>query len=160
TGLFTDGITATSAVVHWNAVSSATSYDVKYKKDTKGGAWTTVTINAPATSFTLTGLSANASYKWEIQAKCGKTKTVFSADQFFKTLASKVADEDELSLPQLSIFPNPNSGMFTVELDLSNTFDSGIGIAELQITNLFNQLILKRNVAVENGKLSWNYEGQ
>ncbi|MDW8334693.1 MAG: fibronectin type III domain-containing protein, partial [Bacteroidia bacterium] len=51
---WSSNITLTSATVNWIPVSDATHYHVQYKRAGVSGAWTSVNVLAPASSYTIT----------------------------------------------------------------------------------------------------------
>ena len=79
-------ITTSSAVVSWGAVSGATSYNLQWKLSSSG-TWTTVTGLA-TTSYSLTGLAANTTYNYQVQAVCAGGSSSYSGAASFTTLAS------------------------------------------------------------------------
>ncbi|MEO8109114.1 MAG: reprolysin-like metallopeptidase [Ginsengibacter sp.] len=73
------GITTNSATLNWTAVSNAQSYTVLYKLQS-ASTNTKLTINQPATSVNLTGLTAGSVYDWKIRATCASgTGNIISA---------------------------------------------------------------------------------
>ena len=71
TSLFTSHIAITTATLNWNAIVSATKYNIRgHIPNTPN--WTYVQINNPSqTQFQANGLSINTSYEWQIQSICG-----------------------------------------------------------------------------------------
>ncbi|MBA3648829.1 MAG: fibronectin type III domain-containing protein [Chitinophagales bacterium] len=61
-------ITACSATLNWSSVSTATSYDVRYKK-TNGGSFSSA-VNTTGLGYTFTGLQSSTSYEFDVRAKC------------------------------------------------------------------------------------------
>nr|WP_233194561.1 GEVED domain-containing protein [Aquimarina sp. I32.4] len=64
--LASSNITATTAIVNWNAIASAT-YDIRYRQ-TATTSWTTVAANS--NSYNITGLSPTTSYEAQVRSKC------------------------------------------------------------------------------------------
>ena len=79
-------ITQTSATVSWSAASGATSYNLQYKLSSSS-TWTTIT-GITTTSRSLTGLTANSTYNYQVQTVCGGTSAAYSTAASFTTLAS------------------------------------------------------------------------
>ncbi len=86
TGLNATNITQTSATLNWGAVSGATSYNLQWKVSTSG-TWTTVS-GLTTTSYNLSGLTANTTYNFQVQAVCNGTSGSYSAVASFTTLTS------------------------------------------------------------------------
>jgi hypothetical protein len=85
TGTTTSSITTTSAVLSWNAVAGAASYDVRYRT---AGTTTWSQGNVTGTSANFTGLSVGTSYEWGVRANCGGGSSDFSATVTFSTLSA------------------------------------------------------------------------
>jgi hypothetical protein len=75
-------ITSSGVTLSWTAVSGASSYTVKYKKSI-ASTWTTSTTST--TSKSLTGLSANSIYQWQVQAICALGGGALTAVSSFTT---------------------------------------------------------------------------
>ena len=83
TGLASSNVTDVSATVSWSAVTDAASYDVQYRP-TGSGTWSSV--NTTATSTTLSGLTANTTYEWQVRTNCTfGTSSNWSASANFTT---------------------------------------------------------------------------
>ena len=84
-GQNTTNITTTSATLGWTSVSGALSYNVQYKLTTSS-TWTSV---ANATNpITISGLTSNANYEWQVQTICSASSSAFSASALFTTLST------------------------------------------------------------------------
>ena len=81
-GLASSSITTTSATVSWAAVSGASSYNVQYRVN---GTTTWTTVTSTTNSRSLTGLSANTTYQYQIQAVCSGTSGTYSSISTFTT---------------------------------------------------------------------------
>lgn len=82
TGLGVSSVTSVSAVLGWTAVSGATSYNVQWKSSSTP-TWS-ANISTNTNSYTLSGLSASASYDFRVQAVCTNLGT-FSSSYTFST---------------------------------------------------------------------------
>lgn len=87
-GLNVTNITSGSALLSWNAVSGAVSYQVRYRPaSTATWSYTSSITN----SVTVTGLSCNTVYVWQVRSICTPTSntstSVFSALNTFVTAA-------------------------------------------------------------------------
>ena len=83
TGLGSSNVTDVSATVSWSAVTDAASYDVQYRP-TGSATWSSV--NTTATSATLSGLTANTAYEWQVRTNCTfGTSSAYSASANFTT---------------------------------------------------------------------------
>jgi Fibronectin type III domain. len=78
-GLSTTNITPNSALLNWTPVAGATTYTVQFKLSS-AGAWTTAG-NSTSASYSLTGLTANSAYQWQVKTDCSN----YSATAQFTT---------------------------------------------------------------------------
>jgi chitodextrinase len=86
TGLSTTNITTNSATFNWTAVPGATKYRVNWHV-VGSNVTQTALINAPATSFTATGLLPNTQYEWKVKTLCTNGgESDFSPGVTFTTL--------------------------------------------------------------------------
>jgi hypothetical protein len=74
-------ITSSSATVNWTSLAGATSYNVRYRV-VGSGVWTTVS-NVVGTSSGLTGLTANTSYEYQVQANSPSCTTWTGSSNFY-----------------------------------------------------------------------------
>lgn len=80
-GLSATSITSSSATLNWSAVSSASSYNVRYKP-TSSTTW--INTNSTSTSKSISGLSASTQYEFQVQAVCSSSGN-YSASSIFTT---------------------------------------------------------------------------
>ncbi len=81
-GLGTNGATTTSVTLKWAASAGATSYTVQYKT-VSSATWILTPITTTLTR-TLTSLSPNTAYQWQVKANCSG----YSATSNFTTLGT------------------------------------------------------------------------
>ena len=74
----------TSAVLSWSAVTGVSAYDLRFKTINATG-WNAVTP-APGTSHTLSNLSVNTSYQYQVRSKCGTVYSAWTPVNTFTTL--------------------------------------------------------------------------
>ena len=77
-------LTLNSVELHWSAISGASSYDVRYK--VSGGSVVT-SVNSTDTVVSLSGLSNNTHYVWQVRARCSSLISTWSGWQSFMTEA-------------------------------------------------------------------------
>ncbi|MDR2234560.1 MAG: fibronectin type III domain-containing protein [Chryseobacterium sp.] len=83
-GLKSESFLGNTTKVSWDAVGTATSYNLQYKT-TAATSWTDVQ-NISATSYNLPNLTENTNYVWRVQAVCGATaSSAYSADTPFNS---------------------------------------------------------------------------
>ncbi|MEO0896261.1 MAG: polysaccharide lyase family 7 protein [Bacteroidota bacterium] len=61
-------IGTTSATLSWNAVANIDHYNVRFRPSGTSS-WTKYKVSS-GTSYTLTGLSSNTTYDWQVRSKC------------------------------------------------------------------------------------------
>ena len=79
-------ITSTSAIINWNVISSALSYNLQYKVHSSSS-W--ITVVCATNSYSFNGLLPATSYDLQVQANCGSGNiSSFSLDLSFVTASS------------------------------------------------------------------------
>jgi hypothetical protein len=121
TGLYADFLTSSTAKLHWSADADAIKYKVQYRKST-----VTTWTNTSATSNVknLFSLDPSTTYKFRVKTNCGAgVLSDWSNVSTFTTLPLKEGDPDfHQDKILINIYPNPNSGTFTLDLSEINTF--------------------------------------
>lgn len=80
-GLTETSVTTNSAILQWTDVEP--DYNIRYK--ISGGAtWTTTTSSTNSKS--ITGLSSNTTYEWQVEFNCGADVSGYTSSQYFTTL--------------------------------------------------------------------------
>ena len=87
-GLSSSSVTGSSALLSWNTVVGAGSYIIRYRV-TGTSSWSARSSNT--TNVTVTGLSGNSTYEWQVQANCASGASAFSASANFTTPATCTA---------------------------------------------------------------------
>jgi hypothetical protein len=82
-GYTATAITYNSALLGWNAIPTATSYELQWKS-TAGSTWTTVT-GITTNSCTLGSLAASTSYDFKVRPICQGSQSVYEATSGFTT---------------------------------------------------------------------------
>ena len=107
-------IASDSATLVWSAATNAASYEVQYK-DSESIIWTTITVNAPDTSVTLTNLKSGTTYDWQIQTLCNAPnppESNLTALKEFKTpFGTGIANA---AIQDIKLFPNPAKDFVTI----------------------------------------------
>ncbi|MCX6274232.1 MAG: fibronectin type III domain-containing protein [Bacteroidetes bacterium] len=95
-------VTANSAVLNWNTLVSADSFQVKYNvTGTSSFIW--VRVAGSQHSYSLSGLLSNTNYTWIVCGFCsGGTTTLYSSSNTFTTLSSSCGT------PNVNSFSNNN----------------------------------------------------
>jgi len=67
-GISTSGVSQTAFTLSWSASPNAVSYDVRYKASSSS---TWINSSVTTTSTSISGLSANTTYNYEVRSNCG-----------------------------------------------------------------------------------------
>lgn len=83
--LNTSQITNSTAIPTWAPSGGTTSYNLQYKLSTDT---TWISVNTTSPSFSLSGLVANTTYDYRVQAVCSSTHSEYSSISHFTTAAN------------------------------------------------------------------------
>ncbi len=158
-------ITASSALLSWDAVPGVASYTLEIEREPSGSGWQISQVVA-TNSFLLTGLDANTRYKFKVRSNCsGGGHSSWSKKRKFKTAHSLTSDpttskiqntagnRDEntvLSLagtPEVKVWPNPVQSAARVSLQNLST-----EVATLRLYDLAGRLLQEQQIQPENGR--------
>ncbi|RUT78903.1 fibronectin type III domain-containing protein [Ancylomarina longa] len=115
-GLTTTNVTQTSFTISWNAVGSATSYDLQVRE--QGGSWQTV--NTTAITYDYSIASAETTYEFRVRANNDAGSSGYSAISSVSTQAAPTAP----NTPSNLIASNITYNSFTISWDaVSNAND-------------------------------------
>ena len=135
TGLTTTDINQTSALLHWNAVSGAVAYVVRYKKGTSTTTEFTI-VTSSSNTITLTGLTAGAYYIWQVQAVC--STTTVGGMSVFSTLAT-------FATPSVMTFPNPANEFVNVTFWLAKSSNTTIVLLDSYGHVVYSSVVLTQD---------------
>jgi hypothetical protein len=131
-------VTNNSALISWNTVSAALSYNVAYR--TQGlNNW--LTVNVPSNSVQITGLTGGLTYEVYVQAICaGANLSSYTPAFIFNTPNFRSAQDLEGKF-SLSLFPNPARKEVFIFIENEN-----LEGAKIQIHDLLGKIILEEVV--------------
>ena len=81
-GLASSSVGETTATISWGAVSIANTYDVRYR-ETGAASW--IDLSVSGTSTSLSGLTADTDYEYQVQSNCTGEVSGYSASSNFTT---------------------------------------------------------------------------
>jgi hypothetical protein len=90
---------------------------------------------------TLTGLLPNTSYEYHVRTDCNTTGTFNSGYTTLATITTPLRIGD-VSNTQLSISPNPSTGLFTIDYP---------GDYNLKVYNMLGELVFEKQIAEQDG---------
>ncbi len=150
-GLYADGITSTSAVMHWDAIDLASQYTVAFFLAADIG---TVGKRRPNTNFYSIPsgkLAPETTYGFRVKTVCYDAGEIspYSAIAYFTTLPLREGESRE----SIDIYPNPTDGNFNLELNgFENTEVNAL------VMNSIGQIVYQNNITPSgfNSQLSIN----
>jgi hypothetical protein len=114
TGLATQVNADGSVTARWNPSPHADGYQLRLTNVVTSAV---STINTTTTSQTLTGIEAGTPYLLEVRSRCGiNVFSLFSPGVVFQVPATRSTVAAVAATEPLRIYPNPSTGLFTVEL--------------------------------------------
>ncbi len=136
-------LTNTSATITWSTACSPVNFLFQYRK-VGVTSWTNITTTN--TTVILSNLINATAYEFRVRSGCGTgINSAFTPVQTFTT-APRLEDTEAENT--FSIFPNPNTGSFTLQIPSLNTE------SQISIYNITGQLIYRSNLAATEGASS------
>lgn len=117
TSLSASSITTSSATLSWAAVAGATSYNLGYKL---GSASTYTTVSVAGTSYALSGLTANTTYNYQVQAVCSTTGTYSPVSSFTTSTTGTTCNDT---------YESNNTSSTAKVISVNSTISATIGTA-------------------------------
>lgn len=112
-GMKSESYLGTTTKLSWDAVGTATSYNLQYKTSA-ATSWTDVP-NITTNSYTLPALTENTNYVWKVQTVCGGTTTsVYSGESTFNSGFAPVQSPGARSLSFNGSTHYLNAGQFNL----------------------------------------------
>ena len=90
-------ISGTSATINWTGNSCAYQYRIQYRKQGTT-TWTETIITAPTVIKTITGLTANNTYEYQVRTDCNSAGTSFSAYSAVQTFITICTCEKPINI--------------------------------------------------------------
>lgn len=143
TGGVITALTVTTATLNWADMTCATSYRVRYK-ESSSPTWQKY-VNPTASTVVLTGLFPATLYDAQLATITGTndsssyTSSITWEQPYFKL-------EQGESISELSVYPSPSNGNFTVRM-----FSSTDATAEVIVQNIYGQVVMVKTVALKEG---------
>lgn len=141
----------------WSTVSGATDYDVFIRKDPlTSGPLVLQQYCVSGNTFVVPSnvLVNNGLYRWNAQANvnCNQCESGYSSPLYFQVQTNVGIDKDNGTV-NISFFPNPNNGDFTIELFVKNNEE-----ATIEIINNLGQIVYKqlKRLNLGNNKIEIN----
>jgi hypothetical protein len=129
----------------WNTVSNAVNYTIEISE---GNEFANLEFNSttPSTTVEVTSLDCNTTYYWRVKAINSETESEWSEVwQFTTTSCTGIGIDD---LIQFSIYPNPTSGFFNIELN------GNASIFDVIVMNNLGQIMDAKRIGNANFDIS------
>ncbi|MBX7110093.1 MAG: fibronectin type III domain-containing protein [Chitinophagales bacterium] len=123
----------TTSALDWANTTCATGYLFQYRAF---GDPDWISLTSPTSNINLTGLFAATLYEAQVATDCGANNSAWSSSIIWETKYFKVAGDAGMEA-SFRVFPNPSSGVFTVN------YNSSIENAQVNINvqNMYGQVI-------------------
>ncbi|MBP5536127.1 MAG: fibronectin type III domain-containing protein [Bacteroidales bacterium] len=128
TGLSVANVTSSSATVSW---SGSGNFEVAYKT-TASSSWSNAN-QVSASSYTISGLTANTQYDWRVRKVCSATEQSDWASGNFTTESGEGITATEIGGVSVAIYPNPASRNSDVEVSIKGA-NGEVSVTLLDIT--------------------------
>lgn len=117
-------ITASSATLSWTAAAGADSYEVRY--GTTSGSLGAATNVGNVTSYSLSELTDETTYYYQIRTKKGSGYSAWTIESSFTTLAEDAHTHNNITFSKwASATSMPTSGDYYLNDDVTYDFDEG-----------------------------------
>lgn len=143
--------TLTTAKLSWENRDCTNAYEVWYRLY-ETSVFSKLTVNGK--SVTVTGLQSGSEYEWKVRSNCGNGNySQFSSIQYFRTKSAKegVALSSQVDF-EASLYPNPNSGNFSINLNAVQD-----GIASITILDGTGRIVGEKTMNVIEGNNLFDY---
>lgn len=151
-GIAISNITDTTVLASWFPTENVIDYKLRYREDGTT-TWTSRSITAPTIARQIINLTPSTLYQYRIDATCTSGDKVLGEISTFTTTGGsssgkKPADEVAETKPfTYNLYPNPNSGQFTLKAE-----GELYGDAVINMHDLTGRILIKRtwNTATES----------
>ena len=141
------GVTSNAAAVYWTPTANDLKYKVGYKKNGDSG-YTQILVNAPASSYALTGLLAGNDYKATVKTKCAGGWTNWTPKDDFATLSNLVVQPfNMLKTNECTIYPNPVTDLLNI-----NYYSESQKDIELHVFDIVGRLVMSKDITIDAGE--------
>lgn len=140
-------ITTTGATISWTAATGASSYNLQYKLAT---ATTFTTVTTASTSATLTGLTAGATYNYQVATACNGSTSAFSTSASFTTTA--------ITTTCLDVLESNNTLSTAKAITVGTTFTAQIASSTDKDYYSFSNTTAAKNIQISLTNLPADYD--
>jgi len=134
--------TKSTANISWTPVLFAITYEIQLR--IQGSQEWNQSFVTPQNQYTVTNLTSNRLYEVRVKANCSFGTGEWSEVQMFKTLAARENFSATNSETNLSVYPNPNKGNFSVNFTSATT--ENVVITLVDVTG--REVLTRNTVAI------------
>ncbi|MEO8088504.1 MAG: T9SS type A sorting domain-containing protein [Bacteroidota bacterium] len=147
-GVYSDNITTTASMLHWDALDPADSILIRYKVESSSSyIYVTLPYNAQV-SYQLSGLISGTEYSWRVKTVCGSSTGNYSTKKYFTTSTTTGISEIVLQNPSdVIIYPNPATTVIHLAFNCDKEQN-----AELKLTDITGKIILSKKSLLNPGE--------
>jgi len=128
-------ITNTSVDLSWVEVGTATIWDIELGIAGFTPTGTATTANTTTNPTNVAGLTGGADYEFYVRSDCGADSSAWTGPYKFST--TSVGIDESAKKIGLSLYPNPNNGIFTLTIKAKNVL--------VEVMNTQGQVIFSKN---------------
>jgi hypothetical protein len=142
----------------WSSIERAIAYHFQLALSSDF-AENTIKENQPAikdTTLLVGGLELNKTYYWRVAAFNEDGKAEWSTVRQFKTIINTSVKDVDLNISSHSVFPNPSSGSFTLNVNLQNNSKGKLKIVNIAGEELYKIENIELNTGENNIHLNLN----
>lgn len=156
-GLSNSPLNNTSATVSWTPLVTADSFLVRYSVfGTTNYTWKKISGTGGVTSTTLTGLTPNTQYQWQIRPICnGVPAGPYSVSDVISVPPSPIRMSAALADDNFIVYPNPATDQVNIRFESSENTN-----ARIQLTDLTGRIIYRHEFTTVSGENIFTFSVQ
>jgi hypothetical protein len=146
-----------TATISWTSISGAAGYQLRYKQNS-ASTWIPIPIpNSSTSSYNLTSLSPNTTYKYQLRTKCSISPLTWSNFSPIQTFTTPLRLGEEEIVNSIQLFPNPSNGTVTFA---SNDLVGTLYVYDVVGKEILYQVVSEHEITLSdlpNGLLTYRF---
>jgi len=169
-GVFANQVNGANAmIINWNSDATGVCYDVQYGLSTVNPSTWTIVSGVTTNSLRINNLTPGFTYSARVRTNCLSCQGVNGNRSNFSQLITFTVDnargmivKEVVTMPEMSVYPNPTTGIVNVEFTAVNGEDATISVMDMTGRVVYNNALTTvegaNNVAVDlTGKAAGIY---
>jgi hypothetical protein len=116
-GVYTDEITESSAMLHWDSLPLADSIIIRYKIESSSNYIYVRLAYSEQVSFPVSGLEPGTEYSWRMKTVCGTSTGSYSTKKYFTTSSpTGISESATRHASDMIVYPNPATTKFHIAI--------------------------------------------